>query len=230
MDARNEAATSTFEPSSDLIQEEDCNTLLLYLPGFTKDQLRVQLTRTRVLKISGTRPLTNNKWSSFQKDFPVPENCDTEKITAKFEDGILYVKQPKTKQVKEHKIEELPPDPSHKPAAKIDHPPPTTHDHHIKQEPKKTVESKEKIKGDSTGKKEEIKKTHDHAKKRHMKGAGTGDVESSDYSKQLSPAVRLKAVKQKMRNVLLLLFVFALGIYVAKLPWFSFSNTHQPQD
>ncbi|KAH6814264.1 hypothetical protein C2S51_023282 [Perilla frutescens var. frutescens] len=213
MDARNEAGTSisTFEPSSDLIQEEECNTLLLYLPGFTKDQLRVQLTRTRVLKISGTRPLTNNKSSSFQKDFPVPENCDTEKITAKFEDGILYVKQPKTKQVKEHKIQE------HKP----------TTDHHIKQEA--AVESREKIKGDSTGKKEEIKKTHDHAEKPpRIKGAGTTDVESSDYSK-LSPAVRLKAVKQKIKNVVLLLFVFALGIYVTKLPWFSFSNTPLPQ-
>ncbi|KAK6163987.1 hypothetical protein DH2020_000851 [Rehmannia glutinosa] len=98
MDAKLGAAatnTNNFEPLSDFVQEEDCDTLLIYLPGFTKEQLRVQLTRTGVLKISGTRPLGDNKWSSFQKDFPVSANCDTNKITAKFEDGILYVRQPK---------------------------------------------------------------------------------------------------------------------------------------
>ncbi|KAL0419433.1 UNVERIFIED_CONTAM: hypothetical protein Sradi_1356800 [Sesamum radiatum] len=88
-------ATNSFEPTSDLIHEEECDTLLLYLPGFTKEQLRVQLTRSGILKISGIRPVGDNKWSSFQKDFPVSANCDTNKITAKFEGGILYLRQPK---------------------------------------------------------------------------------------------------------------------------------------
>ncbi|KAL0370977.1 UNVERIFIED_CONTAM: hypothetical protein Sangu_0415800 [Sesamum angustifolium] len=84
-------ATNSFEPTSDLIHEEECDTLLLYLPGFTKEQLRVQLTRSGILKISGIRPVGDNKWSSFEKDFPVSANCDTNKITAKFEGGILYL-------------------------------------------------------------------------------------------------------------------------------------------
>ncbi|KAL8531076.1 hypothetical protein ACS0TY_007909 [Phlomoides rotata] len=116
---------TTFEPSFDLIQEDDCNTLLLYLP----EELRVQLTRSRVLKISGTRVIGDNKWSSFQKDFPIPENCDTSRISAKFEEGILYVRQPKVI-VPEHKTDGKinPPSPPPKPAEqpptpKIDPPP-----------------------------------------------------------------------------------------------------------
>lgn len=57
--------------------------------------MRVQLSRSGVLKISGIRPVGDNKWSSFQKDFPLSPNCDTNKISAKFEGGILYVRQPK---------------------------------------------------------------------------------------------------------------------------------------
>lgn len=64
--------------------------------GFTKEQLRLQLTPARTLKITGERPLTNNKWQRLQREYPVSTNCDTSKISAKFENGILYVKQPKS--------------------------------------------------------------------------------------------------------------------------------------
>ncbi|XP_051134341.1 inactive protein RESTRICTED TEV MOVEMENT 2-like isoform X2 [Andrographis paniculata] len=95
MDPSMAAHTSNYKPGSDLIQEDECDTLLLYLPGFTKEQLRVQLTSTGALRISGTRPIGDNKWSIFQETFPISANCDNNKITAKFEGGILYVKQPK---------------------------------------------------------------------------------------------------------------------------------------
>ncbi|XP_059314996.1 protein RESTRICTED TEV MOVEMENT 2-like [Lycium ferocissimum] len=85
-----------FVPTTELVQEQDSDTLLLHLTGFKKEQVRVQLTRTGILKISGQRPVVGqNKSLRFQKDFPVSENCDKTKISAKFENGILYVKQPK---------------------------------------------------------------------------------------------------------------------------------------
>ncbi|KAJ8439367.1 hypothetical protein Cgig2_022504 [Carnegiea gigantea] len=84
-----------FDPPSDWISEEACDTLLLYLPGFRKEQLRVQLTPSRILKITGERPIGENKWRRFQKQVPVPSNCDTREISAQFEGGILYIRQPK---------------------------------------------------------------------------------------------------------------------------------------
>ncbi|XP_016514235.2 uncharacterized protein LOC107831036 [Nicotiana tabacum] len=94
------AATPTqiyedFVPTSKLVQEELSDTLHLNIPGFKKEQVRVQLTKTGILKISGERPIRQNKRQRFQKDFPVAENCDKSKISAKFENGILHVKQPK---------------------------------------------------------------------------------------------------------------------------------------
>lgn len=84
-----------FDPASDLISEKGCDTLLLYLPGFKKERLKVQLTASGILRISGENPVGDNKWRRFHKEFKIPTNCDTKAITAKFEDGILHIRQPK---------------------------------------------------------------------------------------------------------------------------------------
>ncbi|KAL2945573.1 Inactive protein RESTRICTED TEV MOVEMENT 2 [Bienertia sinuspersici] len=85
-----------YDPPTDLVTEEGCDTILIYLPGYRKEQLRVQLTTSRILKISGERQVGENKWKRFHKEFHVPTNCDTKEITAKFEGGILYIRQPKS--------------------------------------------------------------------------------------------------------------------------------------
>ncbi|XP_015159450.1 inactive protein RESTRICTED TEV MOVEMENT 2-like isoform X1 [Solanum tuberosum] len=85
-----------FMPTSELVHGKDYDTLLLNLPGFKKEELRVELNKTGILKISGQRPVgMSNKWRRFQKEFPVAVNCDRSKISAKLENGILHVKQPK---------------------------------------------------------------------------------------------------------------------------------------
>nr|XP_043622677.1 inactive protein RESTRICTED TEV MOVEMENT 2-like [Erigeron canadensis] len=88
-----------FEPSMEWVPEDDSDTLLVYLPSFAKEQLRVQM-RARNLIISGERKLqqqNNNTWSRFRVEFPVSVNCDLNKISAKFEGNILFVRQPKLK-------------------------------------------------------------------------------------------------------------------------------------
>ncbi|KAI3765291.1 hypothetical protein L2E82_15321 [Cichorium intybus] len=108
-----------FEPSIEWVTEEDCNTLLIYLPGFRKEQLRVQL-RSRTLIISGERKLHDNIWSRFRKEFHVSEECVTSKISAKFEGSILFVKQPKSiaEEKGKHPIEA----PTSKPGNSMDEP------------------------------------------------------------------------------------------------------------
>ncbi|XP_019197786.1 PREDICTED: inactive protein RESTRICTED TEV MOVEMENT 2 [Ipomoea nil] len=84
-----------FVPRSEFVTEADADILQVHLPDFKKEQLRVQVTRSGILKISGQRPTWGDKWLRFHKEFPISPNCTQNKITAKFERGILFVRQPK---------------------------------------------------------------------------------------------------------------------------------------
>ncbi|EPS68525.1 hypothetical protein M569_06250, partial [Genlisea aurea] len=84
-----------FDPIMDLLEEEECDTLIIYLPGFKKEEIKVQLTNTGILRITGSRSFSPNQRTTFHKHFPIPKNCDTPKISAKFVDGMLFVTLPK---------------------------------------------------------------------------------------------------------------------------------------
>ncbi|CAN6695229.1 unnamed protein product [Malus baccata var. baccata] len=85
------------KPSEEWAREEACDTLLVYLQGFRKENLRIQVTSAdQNLRVLGERPLGHdNKWQRFRIEFPIPSNCNTNTISAKFENDILYVKLPK---------------------------------------------------------------------------------------------------------------------------------------
>ncbi|XP_058106758.1 inactive protein RESTRICTED TEV MOVEMENT 2-like [Magnolia sinica] len=85
-----------FEPSFDEKQEDGCVTVVISLPEFKKDQLRIQLDNYGNMKISGERQIDSNKWNRFRKYIRVPKDCILSKISAKFENGALYVTMPKT--------------------------------------------------------------------------------------------------------------------------------------
>lgn len=59
--------------------------------GFTKEQLKVQLHSMGSLRVNGTRPGRGNTFIRFDQTYPVPEDCTTTGLQAKFEDGLLYV-------------------------------------------------------------------------------------------------------------------------------------------
>ncbi|CAN0923342.1 Inactive protein RESTRICTED TEV MOVEMENT 2 [Linum grandiflorum] len=85
-----------FEPTTEWKREPNADTLLVYLPGFRKDQLKVQVTSSRQLRITGERPSgNNNKWSRFKKEMPIGSNYEANEIGARFDKGVLYVKHPK---------------------------------------------------------------------------------------------------------------------------------------
>lgn len=84
-----------FEPLVETVQEKDCLTILLYLPGFKKENLRVQLTTDAKLRVSGEKKAEDNKVIRFRKEFVVSSDTDTKRISAKFERGILYIRLPK---------------------------------------------------------------------------------------------------------------------------------------
>ncbi|CAL9187065.1 unnamed protein product [Musa hybrid cultivar] len=59
-----------------------------------KEQIKIQINDYGQLKISGQRPVADNRWSRFLKELKVPDYCNVSEIKAKFEDGLLYIIKP----------------------------------------------------------------------------------------------------------------------------------------
>ncbi|KAB2614347.1 inactive protein RESTRICTED TEV MOVEMENT 2 [Pyrus ussuriensis x Pyrus communis] len=85
-----------FQPRFELKEEQEAYIVLVHLPGFVKEQVRITIEHNpNVIRVHGQRPLGNNKSSRFNQTFPIQENCDVSKIDAKFNDGILTITIPK---------------------------------------------------------------------------------------------------------------------------------------
>lgn len=97
-----------FEPSTEWAREDKFDTLIVHLPGFRKEQLKVQVTTSKMLRVIGERQLGNNKWSSFRQEFSISSNYDANAISAKFEGGKLFIKHPKNITPADRQQEEKP--------------------------------------------------------------------------------------------------------------------------
>ncbi|XVF06634.1 hypothetical protein REPUB_Repub06bG0066700 [Reevesia pubescens] len=92
-----EISYEDFEPLCKWKREQKSDTLEAHLPGFKRQQIKVQLSSSGVLIISGERQLDEDKTkrSRFWKEFPVSEDCQPNQIHAKFSNGILHLVTPK---------------------------------------------------------------------------------------------------------------------------------------
>ncbi|KAG9133135.1 hypothetical protein Leryth_023503 [Lithospermum erythrorhizon] len=84
-----------FKPKSEWIQNQESDNLLIYLPGFTKESLKVSTEGRNIIKVRGEHLVTGNKWQRFQEDFHAPDYCNIRGIRARFEGGILTITVPK---------------------------------------------------------------------------------------------------------------------------------------
>ncbi|PSS01667.1 Protein RESTRICTED TEV MOVEMENT like [Actinidia chinensis var. chinensis] len=84
-----------FEPFCNWIHDEKYETLVLHLPAFKKEQLKVKIINLRTLKIFGERPLDATKRSRFYKETAIPKDCNVKEIHAKFVGGLLHIVMPK---------------------------------------------------------------------------------------------------------------------------------------
>lgn len=84
-----------FKPVSEWKHEEAVDILLYHLPGFVKEQIRILAESRGILRVRGERSTIGNKWSRFQEEVLVPEDCNMSEIRAKFEGGILQITMPK---------------------------------------------------------------------------------------------------------------------------------------
>ncbi|XP_023533468.1 uncharacterized protein LOC111795344 [Cucurbita pepo subsp. pepo] len=70
------------------------HVLTVAVQDFTSNDLKVQVTRTLKLRITGQRRMNCGKCIAFRKEIDIPADVDIDKISAKFERGILLVRQP----------------------------------------------------------------------------------------------------------------------------------------
>ncbi|XP_078178226.1 uncharacterized protein LOC144572505 [Carex rostrata] len=84
-----------FEPSSEWSRGEESDILRVHLPGFKKEHIKVQVDSYGNLRTTGERPLEDNRWSRFWKDFHIPADYPSNEIRAKFENETLFITLPK---------------------------------------------------------------------------------------------------------------------------------------
>ncbi|KAK6235325.1 Alpha crystallin/Hsp20 domain - like 10 [Theobroma cacao] len=92
MDSKPGSVFEDIDVYTEWVHEAALDTLIAYLPGFRKEQLKVQLASSGNLRISGQRPIGDNKVIRFNKEIPIPSNCDLNNIRAHFVNGMLHVK------------------------------------------------------------------------------------------------------------------------------------------
>ncbi len=97
-------------PATNIVEEKDAYELELAVPGYDKNDFKIDL-ENNVLTISSSKEEKheekNKDYSrreftstSFFRSFTLPETVETEKIGAKYENGILHVTLPKVEEVK----------------------------------------------------------------------------------------------------------------------------------
>ncbi|AES80880.1 putative HSP20-like chaperone [Medicago truncatula] len=103
-----------FDPVFKWRREQDRDTIELHLPGFKREQIRIQINHLGFLVISGERPFDGTKWKRFKKEFELPKYCNEDAIRGNFMQNILSVVLPKKvdlipqeEQEEEEKIPEL---------------------------------------------------------------------------------------------------------------------------
>lgn len=97
-------------PSIDLFTEGDDVVVKAELPGMKKEDIDVSVTDSTIT-VSGEKKQEEKvekkdyyrlerSYGSFSRSFSLPAEVQTEKVTAKFKDGILEIRIPKTEEAK----------------------------------------------------------------------------------------------------------------------------------
>lgn len=102
-----------FSPPVDIYENDDQLTLLADVPGCDPDNFDISLADNRLTITAATEPTTDN-WEPvyreygeghFMREFRLGKEIDQSGITAKFDNGVLRVTLPKSRQSKTRKIE-----------------------------------------------------------------------------------------------------------------------------
>ncbi|CAH8306901.1 unnamed protein product [Eruca vesicaria subsp. sativa] len=83
-------------PKSEWKDQPEATILTIDLPGFTKEQIKVTYVHTsRMIRVTGERPLGDRRWSRVNEVFTVPQNCLVDKIHGSLKNNALTITMPK---------------------------------------------------------------------------------------------------------------------------------------
>jgi HSP20 family protein len=103
--SRTGGSAYSFVPKVDIVENETGFEISVAAPGMNKEDFKLDINE-KVLTISGERKFSKEKkdnnfrsietqYGTFGRSFTLPENVNTENISAKYENGILEVTLPK---------------------------------------------------------------------------------------------------------------------------------------
>jgi len=95
----------SFVPRVDILEDEKAFELHVAVPGMNKEDFKIDLN-DNYLTVSGERKFSKEKkennfysvetqYGTFSRTFTLPENVDAQKISAKYNNGILEILVPK---------------------------------------------------------------------------------------------------------------------------------------
>ncbi|MEM7361526.1 MAG: Hsp20/alpha crystallin family protein [Bacteroidota bacterium] len=94
-------------PAVNIAEEEDSYVLSLAAPGMKKEDISIEVSHKTISISSKKEDQKEEKgkkytrkefsYASFMRSFPLPANVNGASVTAKYEDGILYIYLPKKK-------------------------------------------------------------------------------------------------------------------------------------
>lgn len=107
--------TISWRPSVNLVELDDKFEVSAELPGMSRDDVKVEL-QDNILTISGEKHaesenvdrnlyINERSFGSFKRSFNLPSLVESDKISAKFDAGILTVTMPKAEEAKPKQIE-----------------------------------------------------------------------------------------------------------------------------
>ena len=108
---RNYSETNTTVPSENIKENADAFNVEMAVPGFDKKDFKIALDHN-VLTISSEKKVENEtkegerftrheySYQSFSRSFTLPEAANGDKISAKYDNGILNVEIPKREEAK----------------------------------------------------------------------------------------------------------------------------------
>jgi HSP20 family protein len=106
-----------WSPVSDVREDEDGLNVVVELPGMSSEDVKVSV-ENGILSISGEKKqeteagdaesnyhLVERRYGSFERTFRLPRSVDSDKVNAKFENGLLTIDLPKSEKAKKKLIE-----------------------------------------------------------------------------------------------------------------------------
>lgn len=110
-----EGEAEHFAPGCEILDGERAFTVSLDIPGLTKDAIDIEV-KDNHLFVTGERKApakdekssvlrTERRYGKFTRVFTLPQNLDTERIEATYQDGVLELRLPKEERTQPRKIQ-----------------------------------------------------------------------------------------------------------------------------